>query len=249
MSDKRAIDLAAAREKLKGLPARRLDGDWLAVDTAGHVAFFAGNEHGPVPVTADRERVGEALEAIARAGSVRHAAATAQDAYRGIVELAQDPIFDAPCSSRGRPLHERPLEGFPLLVVGAHPALREVAAEWGARDAMTREGFGVVFPVIGLTSYDELHEKDICGGCRVLDDPADARPRAPEALAAAGLYVYAHVDEDRREPYRRIAGPTVPADLVDLEPLAQLVASLVPLPITFESAGSLVPDDLVTCAI
>ena len=56
----------------------------------------------------------------------------------------------------------------------------------------------------------------------------------PEALAAAGLFVYAHVDDTATEPYRRIAGPTVAADLVDLEPVVQLVASLVKLPVRFE---------------
>ncbi len=63
------IDLASARESLKGLQARRLDSDWLAVDGEGHVAFFAGNDHGPIPDTSDMARVGEALDALARAAS------------------------------------------------------------------------------------------------------------------------------------------------------------------------------------
>jgi hypothetical protein len=83
----------------------------------------------------------------------------------------------------------------------------------------------------------------------VLDDPSDPRARAPEALAAAGLYVYAHTSQEGLDPYRRIVGPTVAADLADLEPLVQLVASVVVLAVQFENASSLRPSDLVVCRL
>ena len=237
------LTIKDAVEAAKGATVARMDGDWLAVDRDGHVAFFRGNDHGPIPVTADRERVSEALEVMARAAAVLAAARTgdAPDAYRGAAQRAQDPIFDTPAQ------HERPFEGYPLLVVGSHPALREVAAEWGARDVLTREGFGVAFPVIGSMSYDQLHDTEVCQGCRVLDDPADPRPGSPEALATLGLFVYAHVDADRALPYQRIAGPSVPADLADLEPLVHQLASRVALPVSFEAVAALTPDDLTIC--
>jgi hypothetical protein len=244
MSDSKppGLTIQDAVEAAKGATVARLDCDWLAVDRDGHVAFFRGNDHGPIPVTADRERVSEALEVIARAAAVLAAATTSEpDAYRGAAQRAQDPIFDTPAQ------HERPFEGYPLLVVGSDPVLREVAAEWSARDMLTREGFGVVFSVIGSISYDQLHDTGVCRGCRVLDDPNDPRPGSPEALATLGLYVYAHVDADRSAPYRRIAGPSVPADLSDLEPLVQQLASRVALPVSFEAVAALTPDDLTIC--
>ena len=242
------IDLAAARKMAAEVPARRLDSDWLAVDAAGHVAFFAGNEHGPIPRDADVAQVGEALLAIARAAAVRRTSALGQEeAYRGFADRAQDPIFDAPCSARGQAKHERPLPGYPLLVLANDPAMREIAAEWTPREVPSRGGFGLVFPVIGPATYDELHERSVCAGCRVLDDPEDLRPRGAEALAGAGIYVYEHLDDDRAEPYRRIAGPTVAADVADLEPLAQIVASLVKLPVQFENEASLAIDQLANC--
>lgn len=240
------VDLAEARAQLAGLPARRLDGDWLAIDKNGHVALFVGNERGALPEAADVERVEEALEAIARAAAARKASA-GTETYRGFVAIDHDPVFDAPCSSRGQPAHETPIQGYPLLVVGAHPGLREVAAEWEGREVIAREGYAMVFPVIGPMTYEEIHQTELCLGCRVLDDPVDPRPRAPEALAAAGLYTYAHTGESFTEPYRRIAGPSLAADLADLEPVVQLVASLVQLPVSFDEMASLQPSDFVRC--
>jgi hypothetical protein len=242
------VNLADARAVLAGLPERRLDGDWLAVDRNGHVAFFAGNERGPIPQAADVARVDEALLAIARAAAVRKASA-GTETYRGSVAIELDPVFDAPCSSNGRASHESPIEGYPLLVVGAHLGLREVAAEWEGREALAREGYAMVFPVIGPMTYEELHQTDLCLGCRVLDDPTDPRPRAPEALAAAGLYTYAHTGESSAEPYRRIAGPSLAADLADLEPVVQLIASLVKLDVSFDDVVSLQPSDFVRCVV
>jgi hypothetical protein len=242
------VNLGDARRLLAGLPKRPLDTDWLAVDRDGRVALFVANERGPIPEPADVSRVAEALEALARAGAVRrNASAVATDTYRGSASLATDPVFDAPCSSRGRAAREAPIEGYPLLVVGALPGLREVAAEWEGREAAAREGYAMVFPVIGPTTYEEIHQTELCLGCRVLDDPIDPRPRAPEALAAAGLFAYAHVAESSAEPYRRISGPSLAADLADLEPIVQLIASLVKLPVSFEEAASLQPWDFFRC--
>ena len=237
------LTIEDAVKAAKGAVVARLDGDWLGVDRDGHVAFFRGNDRGPIPVTANRERVSEALEAIARAAAVFAAVpkGDAPDAYRGAALRVQDPVFDTPAQ------HERPFEGYPLLVVGSHPALREIAAEWGARDVLTREGFGVVFSAIGSMSYDQLHETEVCAGCRVIDDPADPRPDSPEALATWGLYVYAHVDANRSAPYQRIAGPSVPADLADVEPLVHQLASRVALPVSFEACARLTLDDLTIC--
>src|SRR3982751_5119236 len=92
------VDLDEARHRLAGLPERRLDGDWLAIDENGHVALFAGNERGAIPGAADVARVDEALLAIARAAAARRASA-GTETYRGSVAIELDPVFDAPCSS------------------------------------------------------------------------------------------------------------------------------------------------------
>jgi hypothetical protein len=246
-SNLQGVDLAAARKELAGLPKRPLDTDWLAIDRDGRVALFAGNERGPIPESADVTLVAEALEALVRAAAVRKASAVATETYRASASRTPDPVFDAPCSSRGRPAHETPIEGYPLLVVGAHPGLREVAAEWEGREASARDGFAMVFPVIGPMTYEEIHHTELCLGCRVLDDPTDLRPRSPEALAAAGLFSYAHVAETSAEPYRRIAGPSIAADLADLESIVQVVASLVKLPVSFEETASLQPWEFFRC--
>jgi hypothetical protein len=241
----KGIDLAAARKELAGLPARRLDSDWLAMDRAGKVAFFAANERGPIPRTADTARVSEALEATARAAAMQRE--SANTGYRELGERVQEPVFDLPVTPGGDAAHEIPASGYPLLVVGSDPRLREVATEWNVREAMTRTGFGLVFPVVGPATYEEIHDGALCLGCRVIDDPADPRPRSPEALAAAGIHSYVHTGDDPERPYRRVAAPTVSADLVDLEPVVQLVASVVKLPVLFDDEPSLRPSDFEPC--
>jgi len=72
---------------------------------------------------------------------------------------------------------------------------------------------------------------------------ASSSPASP----SDGSITYAHVGESSAEPYRRIAGPALAADLADLEPVVQLVASLVKLPISFEEAASLQPWDFFRC--
>ena len=242
------INFASAREWLKGLPARRLDSDWLGIDSEGHVAFFAGNERGPIPTDADVARVSEVHEALARARSALQSAADVPEGYRRSADHPNEPIFDAPVTALGEPAHEAPADGYPLLVVGAQPGLREKATEWNGQEALAREGFAVVFASLTPAEHQQLHWTDLCQGCRVLDDPNDPRPRAPEVLAAAGLYVYAHTSEDEADPYRRVAGPSVAADLVDLEQVVQLVASCVQLDVSFEDEGSIQPRDLLPCS-
>lgn len=228
--------------------ARRLDSDWLAVDEAGHVALFAANEWGMIPTVAETGRVSEALEALARALGMRRATAVEIEAYRGFADRAQEPIFDVPRSGRDRAAHEAPISGYPLLVAGTDPRVRELTSEWEPREAVVREGFALVFPVIGQMTYDDLHERGLCLGCRVLDEPADPRPRAPEALAAAGVYSYAHSSEMAGDSYCRVASPTVAAERVDLEPIAAQLAGLVRLPLRFENERSLDPAIYMECA-
>ena len=110
------INFASAREWLKGLPERRLDSDWVAVDMEGHVAFFAGNEVGPIPNDADVERVGEVHEALARARRATQSVAEMPEGYRRPADHANEPIFDVPVTPLGGPAHEGPADGYPLLV-------------------------------------------------------------------------------------------------------------------------------------
>lgn len=255
------INFASAREWLKGLPERRLDSDWVAVDMEGHVAFFAGNEVGPIPNDADVERVGEVHEALARARRATQSVAEMPEGYRRPADHANEPIFDVPVTPLGGPAHEGPADGYPLLVVGTQPGLREKATRWNTREALARDGFGIVFASLTPAEHLELHRAELpsadstdtssrrwlCEGCRVLDDPNDPRPCAPELLAAAGLYVYVHTSEDEADPYRRVAGPSVAADLADLESIVQLVASRVKLDVSFEDEEALQPRDLLPC--
>ena len=227
----------AVAKELRKIPKRRLDVDWFGIDPQGYVAFFAANDHGAIPRVADTARVVEALEAQLRVAQMRRATSTAGEGYRGSGDRAQEPVFDPPRGPSDVPLHEARFEDYPHLVVTSDAvALRPFMDEWGATEALARDAFAAIFPVIGAMSLDEIHEQGICVGCRVLDLVGDPRPRAPEALAAAGLYVYAHVDDRADDPYVRVASPSVPADLGDLEPIVQALAQLVSIPVPFEHA-------------
>lgn len=222
---------------IREIPERRLDVDWFGIDPRGHVAYFAGNDHGPIPRIADTARVGEALEAQLRVAQMRRATTTSGEGYRGSADRALEPVFDVPRGPFDVALHEARFEDYPHLVVTSDAvALRPFMDEWDAKEALARDAFAAIFPVIGAMSLEEIHEKGICLGCRVLDDPSDPRPRAPEVIAAAGLYVYAHVDENPSEPYFRVASPSVAADLADVEPIVQALAQLVTIPVPFEQA-------------
>ncbi|MBS2014704.1 MAG: hypothetical protein JST00_17585 [Deltaproteobacteria bacterium] len=224
-------------KELRKVPERRLDVDWLAVDPQGHIAFFVANEAGPIPRLADTTRVEEALLAQLRVAETRRAGAIGGAGYRGSAMRAEEPVFDAPRGPGDVALHEERFDGYPHLVVSSDGvALRPHMDELGAREALARDAFAAIFPEIDDVSWDEIHAEGICIGCRVLDLFEDPRPRAPEAVATAGLYVYAHVDEDPREPYVRVASPSVPADLADLEPIVRALAELVTIPVPFEQA-------------
>lgn len=214
------------------LPRRRLEGDWFAVDRAGRVGFFAGGDRGAVPADADVERTAEAIEALARAAEAR----AMGGGYRGAGKAAIEPIFDAPLSSEGGPLHERPIDDYPHLVVAEHAEeLRTSLADRDdVRDVLAARGLAVVLSDLGEVGWDELHERAVCSGCRVLSRFDDPQPRAPAVLAAAGLYVFVHNAGDESCPYVRVASPTIPADLADLEPIVVALARLVPFPVRFE---------------
>lgn len=231
---------------LEGLVSPRIDTDWLAVDRHGRIAFFAAGEQGPIPREAAPADTEEALEVEQAALRELAAAHGGEDAYRGAEQGLREPVFDAPSAADGTPSHEMPERDYPFLVVGSDPAIRNVGGEWSAHEALAREGYGMVFPALGPDSWGELHA-GACQGCRVLDDPEDPRPRSPEALTAAGLYVYAHTGENRNLPYRRIASPSRPADLDDLEPILAQLASRVRLDTSFEEQSALPLDALAEC--
>jgi hypothetical protein len=234
-------ELSRAIRKLKDLPRRRLDGDWLAVDASGRVGFFAGGDSGPIPESAMPHATPEAVQAIGRALAVRRSTSTTSDAYRGFAERLLEPIFDRPAGHEGR------YDGYAhLFVAGDAEVLQAAVADGLAHEALSREALAVVFPSIGSLAYDDLHERAACGGCRVLDAEDDPRPTAPELLAAAGLYAYRHAGTPGAA-YVRIASPSASVDLHDLEPIVRAMAELVVLPVDFESLDALDPATLVAC--
>lgn len=81
----------------------------------------------------------------------------------------------------------------------------------------------------------------VCSGCRVLSRADDPHPRAPEVLAAAGLFVFAHTGGDGHAPYVRVASPTIAADLADLEAIVADLARRVPLPVRFDEHETFYP--------
>ena len=245
--DDKKPDTYAMSRALKGLVPPRLETDWLGVDRNGFVAFFAANEHGPIPRLAEPPQTDDALAALRATRLERAAARKTEDAYRGAPVEVSEPIFDLPCLATGEPLHEEPSRDYPQLVIGTDLAIRVAGGEWSARDALTRYGYGLVFPALGQISWNELHA-GACEGCRVMDDPTDPRPRSPEALTAAGIYVYAHTGDNRNLPYRRIASPSRPALVHDLEALAVL-ASRVALDTSFDEQSALPMDALVGCYV
>lgn len=231
------VDLTRAAKELRGVVARALDVDWLGLDPAGNVAVFLGDDASPVPPGTDAEVTSAALEAVARAVAQRTAAAAVEDAYRAAAARAQEPVFDAPLAAPGVALHDKPFDGYPHLVVASpHGAevVRRVMNELGGREVLARHDFAAAIDVVGHVSYEELHEGGACAGCRVLDDPNDPRPRAPEALAAAGLYVYAFATTPSGDAWIRVASPSVPADRGDLQEMAHLSASFVEVAFGFE---------------
>lgn len=243
------VDLRQATKALQGLVVPALDVDWLALDSLGSVAVFLGAEGMPPPQRTNAEKTSLALETITRGVARRVAVASYDQAYRVAASRAQEPIFDLPLVTPQRALHEKPFEGYPHLVVttsaeGAATA-RRVMTEVGGREVLARDAFAVVVDVVGHITYEELHREagggPACAGCRVLDDPRDPRPRSPEAIASAGLYVFGYPQPDeaiggrwRAGAWIRIASPSVPADRDDLQDMAHLATSFHQLDIRFE---------------
>ena len=123
----------------------------------------------------------------------------------------------------------------------------EAACE-NIRDPIVSSGGGLVADGLDLRRWGWLHDDEaICTGCRALGQPSDPRPRDPELLARAGLYVYAHTGGDGRCPYVRVASPSIPADLADLEPIAVKLAQLVPFAIAFAEHEVFSPWRFVGC--
>jgi hypothetical protein len=232
------FNLAAVRERLAGLPERRLDFDFLGVDTVGNVAVFLGDDDSPAPRAENAQATSALLEELAR--SIDRTAAVAGDGYRIAATRAREPIFDAPRSPDGGPLHEKTFEGYPHLVVAAADGaevVRRLMSELGGREVATRQDFfGAAVDVLGWVSYAELHEGGACSGCRVLDDPIDPRPRAPEALAKAGLYVYGFAKIAGKGEWLRIVSPSVPVDREELQDVTRRSAEFEEVPLRFEDS-------------
>ena len=215
---------------------RRLEGDWLAVDVAGRVGLFAGGDSGPIPRGADPDATAAALAAMDAAAEAR-LAARGPAAYRAAGERPVDPIFDVPVGPGGAALHEEPYEGYPHLVFTADPTeLRRLAIDVPSREAPVRDGFAFVFPALGALVHDWLHDGSVCFGCRALDPPDDPRPRAPELVAANGIYAFVHPGGEDGS-YHRFASPSVPLGLERLEPIVARVAALVTLPVAFDETA------------
>jgi hypothetical protein len=214
---------------------RRLEGDWLATDADGRIALFAGGDSGPVPEGADPEATAEALAAMDAAADARAAVAQGE-AYRGAGGHRPDPIFDVPVDAGAAPHHDRAYAGYPHLVfVQDLDALRREVEDVPFREAAVRAAFAVIFPELGPLLHEALHARGICVGCRPLDPPEDPRPRAPEVVAAGGIYAYVHSGNPHDGWYHRFASPPLPADPGRLEPLVERVARLVVFPFRFET--------------
>lgn len=210
------VDLAEARSQLAGITVDlSLDTDFLAVDDADEIAVFLGEESTQVPSLRGAAMTSKVLEGLARAVVAR---AERSAGYREAAEHTNEVYFDVPRSSETVALHERPVAGYPHLVVASPSgvaAVRYVLDTFGGREVASPDGFAVALDVLGAMTEAELHRDRACAGCRVLDDPADPRPRSPEALARAGLHVYTAGSDG----WVRVASPTRGArhgDLADV---------------------------------
>ncbi len=233
-------------ELVAAVPERRLDGDWLACDSTGMVALFLGGETGILPRDCDPEATVEALAALERAAAVRRRIAEQTGGYRSLDDRAQEPILDVPRDAGDVPLHEDPWEDYPHVLFCDDPVqLRNMLVGQETREVSVRSSFAL--EVVGLRreTYDLLHYAPMCAGCAVSDRPDDPRPRSPTAAARAGLYVYAHQGYAPLAAYVRVASPTVPAGLDDVEPAVAALATAVNLPLRFEDAPKIAPALLV----
>jgi hypothetical protein len=234
--------LVITPEMLAGIPSRRLDGDWLASDAAGLVALFLGGESGALPRDADPSATADALEALQRAAAVRRAVAQETAAYRGVTERAQEPVLDVPRQGEGEPRHELPLEGYPHVVFSEDPAaLRGALEGLEVREVVVRSAFALEALDVSRELHERLHDRRVCLGCWARDRWDDPHPRSPIGGATSGLYVYAHLSADPRAPYFRVASPSTPADLDDVEAAVTALAKAVTFPLRFEEADAISP--------
>lgn len=234
--------IAVTQELVDAVPSRRLDGDWLACDSSGMVALFLGGEHGILPRDCDPEATAEALVALERAAAVRREMTRQSGAYRELDDRAQEPVLDAPRDAGDEPLHEHPWDGYPhVLFCDDASRLRNVLAGLETREVTVRASFALEVVGLPMATYELLHFAPTCGGCAVVDRPDDPRPRSPTAAARAGLYVYAHSWESPLAAYVRVASPSVPAGLDDVEPAVAALARAVALPVRFEDAPKVAP--------
>jgi hypothetical protein len=189
------------------------------------------------------QQTSAALEAIVREVVTRGLLHAPGDGYRTAASLARKPVFDAPRGSQQSPLHERPFEGYPHLVIASDDGaaiVSRIMTELGGREVLAREAFGAMIDVVGWVSYDELHDSGACGGCRVVDNPQDPRPRAPEALATAGLYVYGFTSAQERGrrggagAWSRMASPSVPVDGTELQDMIRQSVRFEEFGVSFE---------------
>jgi len=235
-------------EELRAIPRLRLEGDWFAIDADGRIALFIGGDAGPLPEAAAIGGTESALRALDAATEARHAALRTNEAYRGAGHRPAEPIFDLPRTMDGRPLHDHPSSGYPHLMFG-NDGLRETVIDVEARDALVRDGdgFALILPTLGRMLHDHIHERDLCRGCRALELADDPRLRAPEVVAASGLYAFLHPIEGELHTeydYFRVCSPSVPADEADLETLVVSMARRVTVPFRFEDTTMVTPDQI-----
>jgi hypothetical protein len=229
-------ELAAA------IPERRLEGDWLGADEAGNVAVFLGGELGGLPSRVDPSETDDLIATLEAAATTRRELARHAAGYRGLTDRAQEPILDVPQASpaRSSPPHELPFPDYPHVVFTEDAsALRARVGDLEVRELVARSGFALA--VLGLTRelHRALHDEWICAGCWVADRWDDPNPRSPISLARAGLYVYAHFGEGPASPYLRVASPSVPAGLDDVETAVAERAREVTFALRFEDTTAI----------
>lgn len=106
--------------------------------------------------------------------------------YRRAGEASIEPVFDPPRESEGGPLHERPIDGYPHLVVAEDAeALRQSLADRDdVRDALASRGLAVVLGALGEVGWDDLHDRAV-GARRVPVTRAQRRcARIARAISA-----------------------------------------------------------------
>lgn len=234
--------IAVSPELAAAVPERRLEGDWLAADEVGNVGVFLGGELGALPSRVEPSETDDLLATLEAAAATRREVARHAAGYRGLTDRAQEPVFDVPQAgpARSSPPHELPFDGYPHVIFTEDAgALRDRVSGLESRELLARSGFALA--VLGLTRelHRAIHDEWVCTGCWVADRWDDPNPRSPQSLARAGLYVYAHFGDAAASPYLRVASPTVPAGLDDVEPAVAARAREVTFALRFEDATAI----------